>query len=141
MGPLQITLPTHVPGAVLRFSDADITAIIEITSHYPPCVSYGCWLNYLHCCELEYVGLNARVKTSPHERTPANPKTRTMPDTPCIAICSTTNGDDICKGCGRTFEEVTNWVIMTDEEKAVVWQRIDTERTALRYTTYKDRAK
>lgn len=64
-----------------------------------------------------------------------------MPDTPCIAICSTTNGDDICKGCGRTFEEVTNWVIMTDEEKAVVWARIDTERTALRYTTYKDRAK
>jgi predicted Fe-S protein YdhL (DUF1289 family) len=64
-----------------------------------------------------------------------------MLDTPCIAICSTTNGDDICRGCGRTFEEVTNWVIMTDEEKAVVWKRIDTERTALRYTTYKDRVR
>ena len=62
------------------------------------------------------------------------------PDTPCIAICSTTNGDDICRGCGRTFEEVTNWVIMTDEEKAVVWTRIESERTALRYTTYKERA-
>jgi hypothetical protein len=61
-------------------------------------------------------------------------------DTPCIAICSTTNGDDICKGCGRTFEEVTNWVIMTDAEKSVVWERIERERTALRYTTYRDRA-
>ena len=28
------------------------------------------------------------------------------PDTPCIAICSTSQGDEECKGCGRTFEEV-----------------------------------
>jgi uncharacterized protein len=68
------------------------------------------------------------------------PDQQSRPDTPCIAICSTTNGDDICKGCGRTFEEVTNWVIMTDDEKSVVWDRIERERTALRYTTYKERA-
>lgn len=61
-------------------------------------------------------------------------------DTPCIAICSTAQGDDICRGCGRTFAEVTNWVIMTDEEKEVVWQRIESEATALRFTKYKDRA-
>ena len=30
----------------------------------------------------------------------------TTPDTPCIAICSTSQGDEMCKGCGRTFEEV-----------------------------------
>ncbi|NMM79179.1 DUF3717 domain-containing protein, partial [Acidovorax sp. SRB_24] len=30
----------------------------------------------------------------------------TTPDTPCIAICSTSQGDDWCKGCGRSFEEV-----------------------------------
>jgi uncharacterized protein len=24
-----------------------------------------------------------------------------QPDTPCIAICSTSQGDDVCKGCGR----------------------------------------
>jgi uncharacterized protein len=65
----------------------------------------------------------------------------TRPDTPCIAICSTAQGDDICKGCGRTFEEVTNWVIMTDEEKNVVWDRIESEGTALRFTTYKERAR
>lgn len=68
------------------------------------------------------------------------PTTYDRPDTPCIAICSTTNGDDICKGCGRTFEEVTNWVIMTEDEKSIVWDRIERERTALRYTTYKERA-
>lgn len=65
---------------------------------------------------------------------------QTRPDTPCIAICSTAQGDDICKGCGRTFEEVTNWVIMTSEEKDAVWNRIETEGTALRFTTYKERA-
>jgi len=31
------------------------------------------------------------------------------PDTPCIAICSTSQGDELCKGCGRTFEEVQLW--------------------------------
>ncbi|MBP8147960.1 MAG: DUF3717 domain-containing protein, partial [Acidovorax sp.] len=33
----------------------------------------------------------------------------TTPDTPCIAICSTSQGDDLCKGCGRTFDEVQHW--------------------------------
>ena len=33
----------------------------------------------------------------------------TTPDTPCIAICSTSQGDDMCKGCGRTFDEVQLW--------------------------------
>ncbi len=62
------------------------------------------------------------------------------PDTPCIAICSTAQGDDVCRGCGRTFEEVTNWVILTQKEKDVVWERIESEGTALRFTTYKERA-
>jgi hypothetical protein len=34
---------------------------------------------------------------------------QTMPDTPCIAICSTSQGDAVCKGCGRTFDEVQRW--------------------------------
>jgi hypothetical protein len=33
----------------------------------------------------------------------------TTPDTPCIAICSTSQGDDQCKGCGRSFDEVQHW--------------------------------
>ncbi|MEY4724392.1 MAG: hypothetical protein RLZZ166_769 [Pseudomonadota bacterium] len=64
----------------------------------------------------------------------------TRPDSPCIAICSTAQGDPVCQGCGRTFEEVTNWVVMTQAEKDLVWERIESERTALRYTTYKERA-
>jgi predicted Fe-S protein YdhL (DUF1289 family) len=53
-------------------------------------------------------------------------KPATHPDTPCVAVCSTTF-DDVCRGCGRTVAEVANWVFMTDEEKEVVWQRITAE--------------
>ena len=45
------------------------------------------------------------------------------PDTPCVAVCSTTF-DEVCRGCGRTVAEVANWVSMGPEEKEVVWQRI-----------------
>ncbi|GAA5015763.1 hypothetical protein GCM10025794_03920 [Massilia kyonggiensis] len=45
------------------------------------------------------------------------------PDTPCVAVCSTTF-DEICRGCGRTVVEVAHWVSMTAEQKEVVWQRI-----------------
>lgn len=44
-------------------------------------------------------------------------------DSPCVAICSTLF-DDVCRGCGRTVMEVSNWVFMTDEEKQAVWVRI-----------------
>jgi uncharacterized protein len=53
-------------------------------------------------------------------------------DSPCIGICSTLY-DEICKGCGRTLMEVSNWVFMTPEEKAAVWQRIQAEGTAVRF--------
>ncbi|VVE86959.1 hypothetical protein PBR20603_00883 [Pandoraea bronchicola] len=54
------------------------------------------------------------------------------PDSPCIGVCSTLF-DDVCKGCGRTAYEVSNWVFFTDEEKAAVWARINREGTAMRF--------
>jgi len=45
------------------------------------------------------------------------------PDTPCVAVCSTTF-DEICRGCGRTVVEVATWVVMDDAAKELVWQRI-----------------
>lgn len=45
------------------------------------------------------------------------------PDTPCVAVCSTTF-DEVCRGCGRTVAEVANWVTMNADQKEVVWQRI-----------------
>ena len=64
----------------------------------------------------------------------------TTPDTPCIAICSTSQGDDWCKGCGRSFAEVQQWLAMDAVEKRAVWQRINREGTAWRFNRYAERA-
>jgi len=45
------------------------------------------------------------------------------PDTPCVAVCSTTF-DEVCRGCGRTVAEVAHWVSMSAEQKEAVWVRI-----------------
>ena len=62
------------------------------------------------------------------------------PDAPCIAICSTSQGDERCKGCGRTFDEVQNWPVLTPAEKRATWRRITLEGTAWRFNRYAERA-
>ena len=64
----------------------------------------------------------------------------TTPDTPCIAICSTSQGDAICKGCGRSFEEVQHWTEMGATEKRATWRRISLEGTSWRFNRYAERA-
>jgi predicted Fe-S protein YdhL (DUF1289 family) len=64
----------------------------------------------------------------------------TTPDTPCIAICSTSQGDETCKGCGRSFEEVQLWTEMTPGEKRAVWFRITADGTSWRFNRYAERA-
>ncbi len=64
----------------------------------------------------------------------------TTPDTPCIAICSTSQGDEMCKGCGRTFDEVQHWPSMTPGEKRATWRRITIEGDAWRFNRYRERA-
>ncbi|CAN5698488.1 hypothetical protein BH09PSE5_BH09PSE5_43380 [soil metagenome] len=64
----------------------------------------------------------------------------TTVDAPCIAICSTFQGDSICKGCGRTFEEVQNWTAMSPAEKRQTWRRIVNENSAWRFNRYAERA-
>jgi uncharacterized protein len=63
------------------------------------------------------------------------------PDAPCIAICSTSQGDAVCKGCGRTFEEVQHWPALTPTEKRHVWRRITQENAAWRFNRYAERAR
>lgn len=65
----------------------------------------------------------------------------TTPDTPCIAICSTSQGDELCKGCGRTFEEVQRWTEMTPVQKRATWRRITIEGDAWRFNRYAERAR
>ena len=62
------------------------------------------------------------------------------PDTPCIAICSTSQGDAVCKGCGRSFEEVRHWLELSPAEKRQTWRRITLQGDALRFNRYAERA-
>ena len=64
----------------------------------------------------------------------------TTPDTPCIAICSTSQGDPMCKGCGRNFEEVQYWTEMSPGAKRQVWRRITLSRSSWRFNRYAERA-
>jgi predicted Fe-S protein YdhL (DUF1289 family) len=61
-------------------------------------------------------------------------------DTPCIAICSTSQGDEVCKGCGRSFEEVQHWPALRPAEKRQVWRRITLHGDAWRFNRYAERA-
>lgn len=65
----------------------------------------------------------------------------TTPDTPCIAICSTSQGDAICKGCGRSEGEVQHWTGMSPGEKRLSWRRITLEGTSWRFNRYAERAR
>ncbi len=64
----------------------------------------------------------------------------TTPDTPCIAICSTSQGDETCKGCGRSFDEVQHWPAMSPGEKRQTWRRITLAGSAWRFNRYRERS-
>jgi predicted Fe-S protein YdhL (DUF1289 family) len=45
--------------------------------------------------------------------------------TPCLGICSTTYGDDVCKGCKRVVHEIISWPKYSMEERAFVNDRLE----------------
>ena len=50
---------------------------------------------------------------------------KTKSATPCLGICSTTYGDDVCRGCKRFVHEVINWTSYTEDEKVNVNSRLE----------------
>jgi len=47
-----------------------------------------------------------------------------MIDSPCTDICTTDLESGLCIGCGRTKQEIENWVSYTDSEKRQVLVKI-----------------
>ena len=45
--------------------------------------------------------------------------------TPCLGICSTTFGDEVCKGCKRFAHEIVSWTKYSEEEREIVNDRIE----------------
>ena len=59
--------------------------------------------------------------------------------TPCIGICSTTFGDDVCKGCKRFSHEITTWGKFSNGERAVVNSRLEQFKATIlqeKFTVY-----
>ena len=55
--------------------------------------------------------------------------TRSNPaSSPCVGLCTTTTGDAVCKGCGRSLEEIREWNTYTDEKKVQIKERIREEK-------------
>jgi predicted Fe-S protein YdhL (DUF1289 family) len=46
-------------------------------------------------------------------------------DTPCIGICSTVYGDNVCRGCKRFYKEIISWNSYNDIEKTIVFDRLN----------------
>lgn len=48
-----------------------------------------------------------------------------LPKTPCVGLCSTVFGDTVCRGCMRFIHEVIDWNRYNDEQKTIIWQRLE----------------
>lgn len=46
-------------------------------------------------------------------------------ESPCLGICSTTQGDQICRGCKRDSEEILNWGAYTSEQRSTIMERTE----------------
>lgn len=49
-------------------------------------------------------------------------------DCPCVGHCTTALGDDVCRSCLRSFEEVTRWPELSEDERRAINRRIAVER-------------
>ena len=45
--------------------------------------------------------------------------------TPCVGVCSTVFGDQVCRGRKRFHHEVIEWNGYTDIQKETVWNRLE----------------
>ena len=45
--------------------------------------------------------------------------------TPCLGICTTTFGDEVCKGCKRFAHEIVCWTKYTQEEREIINFRLE----------------
>jgi uncharacterized protein len=43
---------------------------------------------------------------------------------PCRKICVHDPSRDICAGCGRTLDEIENWLKMSEEERRAVMEQL-----------------
>ena len=138
----------HLPRAIAGIHITDIEAAINWWRERSPSTD-GITACAQVCALAEVYGLMAyqRAKLADEASMPARAHQAWLdwyaqtPDTPCIAICSTAQGDALCKGCGRTEQEVQDWPQLGPADKRAVWHRITMEASAWRFNRYAERAR
>lgn len=48
-------------------------------------------------------------------------------DTPCVGICSTVYGDEVCRGCKRYYREIIDWNTFDAPAKSHVFHRLSSK--------------
>jgi len=48
-------------------------------------------------------------------------------NTPCIGICSTVYGDEVCRGCKRRFKEIIDWNNLDLNYQDQIWARLNSQ--------------
>lgn len=43
---------------------------------------------------------------------------------PCISVCVLDPDSELCEGCGRTLDEISQWSRMTEEQRRIVMTRL-----------------
>lgn len=51
------------------------------------------------------------------------------PASPCVSICAL-DEDEVCTGCYRTADEITDWFLASNEEKRAIIARAAARRDA-----------
>lgn len=52
----------------------------------------------------------------------------TVPMSPCVGVCQLDEANGLCRGCGRTRDEVARWTKMTPAQQDAVWAALDARR-------------
>jgi predicted Fe-S protein YdhL (DUF1289 family) len=48
-----------------------------------------------------------------------------MTETPCIGICSTIYGDEVCRGCFRHYQDVIDWNTFEPAKKITILEQLN----------------
>tara|TARA_B100000780_G_scaffold255122_1_gene203614 strand:+ start:411 stop:590 length:180 start_codon:yes stop_codon:yes gene_type:complete len=48
-----------------------------------------------------------------------------MIKSPCTGICTLINNNKLCVGCGRSIDEIVNWVYLSNDKKEKIIQKIN----------------
>ncbi|MGE3150628.1 MAG: DUF1289 domain-containing protein [Pseudorhodoplanes sp.] len=52
-------------------------------------------------------------------------------ETPCIKVCAVDPAARLCRGCGRTIEEIARWTAYDDRRRAEVMRSLESRLAGL----------